>query len=61
MNISTLLPVKENYSKENGKISNKILEWLYNSLNKIGCCNKKKRKIKKSYKNCRDMYFKKIG
>ena len=41
--ISALSDFKENYSKENGKISNKILEWLYNSLNKIGCCNKKKR------------------
>ncbi len=40
--ISALSDYKDNYSKENGKMSNKVLEWLYNTLNRIGCCNKKK-------------------
>ena len=40
--ISALSDYKENYSKDNGKLSNKVLEWLYKTLNKFARCDKNK-------------------
>ena len=45
--ISALSDYKENYSKDNGKLSNKVLEWLYKTLNKFARCDKNKDTNKK--------------